>query len=251
MLTRTAVVTGAGSGIGRSVVGRLLKRGFRVIAVGRRLEALQETARAHGSDAGRCIPLSLDVSDKAAVLSAFDHLEAVDVIVANAGVCAQGRLDDPGTDEVWEWVMGTNVNGVWYLFRALASKLRDNGRAVVVSSGLGKLGRSGYGAYTASKHAVLGLVKCFSKELAERQITVNAVCPGWVDTQMAQADLVRTAKVLGTRPDEVKADAQRSIPLGRFVSAAEVAALIDWLTSEDASAVTGQAYNISCGEFFA
>lgn len=251
MQVRTAVVTGAGTGIGRSVVERLHKRGFRVIAVGRRLEPLQETAAAFGSEADRCIPLSLDVADKAAVLSAFDHLDEVDIIVANAGVCTQGRLDDPDSDEVWERVMGTNVDGVWYLFRALASKLRDGGRAVVVSSGLGKLGRPGYGAYTASKHAVLGLVKCFSKELAHRQVTVNAVCPGWVDTEMAQADLVRTAKVLGTTAEEVKAQAHKAIPLGRFVRPEEVAALIDWLTSRDAAAVTGQAYNISCGEFFA
>ncbi|MBU1238805.1 SDR family oxidoreductase, partial [Myxococcota bacterium] len=197
------------------------------------------------------IPLAVDVSSPEALKEALKNIESVDIIIASAGVCAQGRLDEAGADDVYRRTMATNVDGVWYLFRALHDKITPNGRAVIVSSGLGKLGRHGYGAYTASKHAVLGLTKCFAKELAPRQITVNAVCPGWVDTKMARADLVHTATVNGTTPEQERQAAEEAITLKRFVTAKEVAHLIVFLSSPEAGAITGQAYNISAGEFFA
>jgi NAD(P)-dependent dehydrogenase (short-subunit alcohol dehydrogenase family) len=248
---KTAVVTGAGSGIGQKTAIRLAKRGYKVIAIGRKIESLKETSRLSGEHAAMVIPKVMDVADKKSVLNGFDDIDSVEVFVASAGICHQGRLDQEDADQVWESVMATNVDGVWYMFRALNSKFSPDARVVVVSSGLGKLGRPGYGAYTASKHAVLGLVKSFAKELAPNKITVNAVCPGWVNTSMAQGDLVHTSKQNGTTPQEEFENAISSIPLKRFVEADEVASLIDWLTSKDAGAVTGQAYNISCGEFYA
>jgi NAD(P)-dependent dehydrogenase (short-subunit alcohol dehydrogenase family) len=248
---KAAVVTGAGTGIGREVVLKLIGRGMKVYAVGIDLEPLQELARECEKKGAAVVPVQADVADGAALKKALSNTGPVQVIVANAGICKQAALDDPNTDQVWREVMSINLDGVWNTFRALCGSIEENGRAVVVSSGLGKLGRSGYGAYTASKHAVLGLVKCFSKELASRKITVNAVCPGWVDTQMSAGDIIRTAKELGSTPEQVRQDALAGIPLGRFVRPEEVAALIEWLASENASAITGQAYNISCGEFFA
>jgi len=249
MRRRTAVVTGAGGGIGREVTLRLARGGYRVVAVGRHLDPLREVAGA--AVGGEVIPMILDVADPAAMAGAFGEIGSVDAIVASAGICGRALLSDADADEVWRRVMATNVDGVWYLFRALRDLLPDDGRAVVISSGLGKLGRAGYGAYTASKHAVLGLVKCFAKELASRRITVNAVCPGWVDTAMARADLARSASEAGTSVEEERARALAGIPLGRFVTADEVAALVEFLVSADAGAITGEAYDISCGEFFA
>jgi NAD(P)-dependent dehydrogenase (short-subunit alcohol dehydrogenase family) len=245
----TAVVTGAGGGIGRDVALRLARKGDRVIAVDRRREALDEIAALAGP--GAIVPLVLDVSDGAAVSRAFDDVGIVHAVVAGAGICQRAHLADEDADDVWRRVMATNVDGVWYLFRALRDRLEDGGRTVVISSGLGKLGRAGYGAYAASKHAVLGLVKCLSKELAGRRITVNAVCPGWVDTAMARGDLALSASLAGTTPEVEYERAISGIPLGRFVAPDEVAALIGFLVSDDAGAITGQAYNISCGEFFA
>lgn len=251
MAMKVAVVTGAGTGIGRATAVKLAETEVRVIAVGRTLASLEETAALATGMPGSVEPLVLDVGDKEAMKPAFEFLSTVDIFVASAGVCAQGQLAEEGADEVWERTMATNVDGVWYMFRALVSKFAPEGRAVVVSSGLGKLGRHGYGAYTASKHAVLGLVKCFAKELADRNMTVNAVCPGWVDTRMAQADLVHSAELYGTTPEHERAAAEQAIPLKRFVTADEVAELIFFLTSRGAAAITGQAYNISGGEFFA
>ncbi|MBU1218990.1 SDR family oxidoreductase [Myxococcota bacterium] len=249
MTLKTAVVTGGGTGIGRDISLLLASRGYKVYATGRNLEPLEVTAKM--SVDGLIIPVQMDVSDPASIRRALTDIKSVDALVANAGICLQAALDDDNADEVWHNVMKTNVDGVWYLFRALHDRFTDNARAVIVSSGLGKLGRPAYGAYTASKHAVLGLAKCFSKELAERNITVNAVCPGWVETDMARRDLVRTAGIHGTTPEQEYAKAVENIPLHRFVQPDEVAALIGFLLSEEAGAITGQAYNISCGEFFA
>jgi NAD(P)-dependent dehydrogenase (short-subunit alcohol dehydrogenase family) len=204
-----------------------------------------------GDNGRRVMPLALDVRDGSVLGDALLKMGPVDALVANAGVCKQSRIDDPDADDIWKELMSINLDGVWQTFRAVVPLLKTDGRAVVVSSGLGKLGRAGYSAYTASKHGVIGLTKCLAKELAPKRITVNAVCPGWVDTEMAKRDLARTAEEEGATFDQVKKTALEGIPLGRFVEAEEVAKLICWLISEDAAAITGEAYNISCGEFFA
>jgi NAD(P)-dependent dehydrogenase (short-subunit alcohol dehydrogenase family) len=250
MSTKRTVVTGAAGGIGRATVSRLLAEGHEVFAVDLRGDVLDRVAvELDGGD--RLKALAVDVTDLEAMTGALEGVGELTGVVADAGICRQARLDDPGCDQVWRDVLAVNLDGVWNTFRATVPSLADGGHAVAVSSGLGKLGRPGYSAYTASKHGVLGLVKCLAKELAPRRITVNGVCPGWVATEMAEADLVRTAEQKGCTVDDERKAATAGIPLGRFVEADEVAALICWLLSDDASAITGQAYNISCGEFFA
>jgi NAD(P)-dependent dehydrogenase (short-subunit alcohol dehydrogenase family) len=247
--TKCAVITGAGSGIGRACVARYSSDGYRVVAIGRRGSALQETAADIGGSAGELVLAAGDVRNRAELDQIFKDIGQIDVLVANAGVCKRTWLNEDESDAVWNEIIDININGVWHTFRAADPYLADGAAAVIISSGLGKLGRPGYGAYTASKHAVLGMVKCFAPELAPRGVRVNAVCPGWVDTEMAARDLVITAEEQAITPDEAKAAAVAGIPLKRFVSADEVARLIRFLTSSDASAITGQSYNISCGEF--
>jgi NAD(P)-dependent dehydrogenase (short-subunit alcohol dehydrogenase family) len=251
-MTKIAVITGAGSGIGQQVAIDFAKLGYRVIAIGRTKEKLEQTLELSQGLAGVVEPWVLDVGDKNAMKHAgFERLGKVDYFVACAGICLRSNLSDESSDDIWEQTMATNVDGVWYMFRALYPLFADHGRAVVISSGLGKLGREGHGAYVASKHAVLGLVKCFSKELAPRNITVNAVCPGWVDTQMSRDNIVETAKDNHLTPEQVRKNAENAIALKRFVSIEECSALILFLCSELAGAITGEAYNISGGEFFA
>ncbi|MEZ4465674.1 MAG: SDR family oxidoreductase [bacterium] len=110
-------------------------------------------------------------------------------------------------------------------------------------------GRAGYGAYCAAKHGVLGLVRSAALELAPRGITVNAICPGWVDTPMAQADLGRASERSGLPVGALRAEARAGIPLGRFVEPAEVAALVAFLSGPQAAMITGEAWNLSGGEF--
>jgi NAD(P)-dependent dehydrogenase (short-subunit alcohol dehydrogenase family) len=174
-------------------------------------------------------PLALDVGDHAAVHAALAALPPVHTLVLSAGICKQARLDEQADDATWWETLNINLHGSYFAMKAVAPTMPAGGRIVAVASGLGKLGRPGYAAYCASKHALLGIVKCVSKELAPRGITVNAVCPGWVDTPMARADVTKTAAERGQPRDQVLAD----------------------IPSPDAAAVTGEAYNISGGEFFA
>jgi 3-hydroxybutyrate dehydrogenase len=246
MKKRVAIVTGAGGGIGRAVSRRLLDRGFDVIGIGRAAPKMDGDVLGGGKD--KWHPMAADVRSAKALGEALKNTGAIHAVVVNAGVCRRAHLDDAAADEVWREVLDINLTGAWNTLRAVHDRLAPGAAAVMVSSGLGKVGRPGYGAYTASKHGMLGLVKCLSPELASRGIRINAVCPGWVDTEMARADLRVTAAEQGIDIEEARRDAEQGIPLGRFVKPGEVADLICWLLSDEASAVTGQAYNITCGE---
>ncbi len=258
---RVALVTGAGSGIGRASATLLARAGYQVWALGRREEALKETLslceRAPRGAPHRA--LSLDLRARAEVSMGLREVERVDALVLNAGICRRtplrlmgaGATDDDldaANDDDFDDVLQTNVQGVWNPLRALAPRLAPGGSVVVVSSGLGKLGRAGYGAYAASKHAVLGLMRCAALELAP-QVRVNAVCPGWVDTAMSRADIERDAQAADVPTRAIHAKACAGIPAGRFVAPEEVAQLIVFLLSDASAPVTGQSYNISGGEF--
>jgi NAD(P)-dependent dehydrogenase (short-subunit alcohol dehydrogenase family) len=248
MSARLSVVTGGSHGIGRAVAVQLAARGERVVACGTDRAALDTlAAETNGAVRG----LALDVTDRDAVYRELGALGPLHAVVAAAGVCETAGLDQDPDDAVWQRVLDVNLNGLYYTLKAAAPQLQSGGRIAIVSSGLGKLGRARYHAYTASKHAALGLMKCLSKELAPRGVTVNAVCPGWVDTRMARRDVELSAVAEGIGTDEAFAKAVSGIAIGRFVTADEVASLIAYLTSDAAAAITGEAYNISGGEFFA
>ena len=241
------VITGAGSGIGRACAQRFAAAGATIYALGRRIEPLKALC----AELRTAVPTSVDVGDGPAVRRVFAELPTVDVLVLNAGLCATADLGAPEGDAVWRGVLRTNLDGVFHCLDAALPHLPDGGRVVVVSSGLGKLGRAGYGAYCAAKLGVLGLVRAAAQELAPRRITVNAVCPGWVDTPMARADLARAAEARALPLGALRSEAVAGIPLGRFVEAAEVAELIAFLASPAAAMITGEAYNLSGGEFSA
>ena len=229
---RRALVTGAAGGIGRAVVDRLLATGHTVEGIGRRAETLK-AAFGGGPVEWRAV----DVADGPAMAALSDG-PPLDVVVINAGICQTAPMGRVDAAEVWRRVLSVNLDGAFHTANSVTHRLREGGRVIAVSSGLGHLGRAEYAAYAASKHGLLGLVRSLALEWAPRRITVNAVCPGWVDTAMAQAD---------AGADRPKTEAQ--IPLGRWVDPDEVAALILWLASPEASIITGQAYNISGGEF--
>jgi NAD(P)-dependent dehydrogenase (short-subunit alcohol dehydrogenase family) len=250
-MPRTILITGGSSGIGLATARAFVDAGDAVHIASRSADKLAAAkAELAGLDRAPVETHRLDVTDQQAVEALFADIGPLDVLVANAGVCLQARLDDDNSDEVWQNTMAVNVNGVYYCLKAAQKTLTDGGSIVTVSSGLGKNARAGYEAYTASKHAVLGLTKCVALELAPRGIRVNAVCPGWVDTPMSRADSAEGARRAGVETDEFRAEAIAGIPLGRMVEAEDVAGLIAFLCSGAASAIAGQSYNISCGEFF-
>lgn len=247
-MTRKVLITGGASGIGFETARKFVEAGDHVIICGRDRARL-DAARDELSSLGEVEAHVLDVVDQSSVEALFAALGPLDVLVANAGVCLQAGLDDIESDEVWRRTLDVNLNGVYYCLKAAQGTMPEGGAMVTVSSGLGKNARPRYEAYTASKHAVLGLTKCVALELAPRKIRVNAVCPGWVDTPMSQNDSAEGARRAGLETEDYRRQAVAAIPLGRMVEAEDVAELIFFLCSLAASAITAQSYNISGGEF--
>jgi NAD(P)-dependent dehydrogenase (short-subunit alcohol dehydrogenase family) len=227
-----AVVTGAGTGIGRAIAQRLAAEGARLTLLARDEERLRDVVPGAATR-------SVDIRDRDAVLAAF--AEPLDLLVANAGI---GGENTPGQDDRWDDILTTNLSGTYWCCRAAEPLLPDGGRIVVTSSILARIGVAGYTAYCASKAGLLGLVRALAAELAPRQIQVNAVCPGWVDTDMAWQGLSTWA---GLTPDEAWAIAVQEVPLRRMGRPEEIAATVAWLASDDARGVTGQAIDHNNG----
>jgi len=141
-----------------------------------------------------------------------------------------------------------NLTGSYNVTRAALGLVSTEGRIVNISSVLGRFGVAGYAAYCTSKHGIIGFTRALALELAPRRITVNAICPGWVQTDMADKGIHETAQVLGITDDAFREQAIEGVPLKRFIDPPEVAKLALYLTSDDASAITGQTYNICGGQ---
>jgi len=229
---RHAVVTGAGTGIGRAVAVRLAEEGASLTLLGRDEARLRDVVA--GATARSC-----DIRDEASVRASFT--EPLDFLVANAGI---GGPNEPGDGDRFDDVVATNLTGTYRCCRAAEPLLRDGGRIVVTSSILARIGVPGYTAYCASKAGLLGLVRSLAAELAPRRIQVNAICPGWVNTDMAWQGLDAFP---GVTREEAYAEAMRDVPLGRMSEPAEIAGTVAWLLSDDALGVTGQAIDHNNG----
>lgn len=227
-----AVVTGAGTGIGRAIAQRLASEGAQLTLLARDESRLGDVV--HGA-----LTRSLDIRDRDAVFAAFE--EPLDILVANAGI---GGENKPGDGDRWDDIVATNLSGTYWCCRAAEPLLADGGRIIVTSSILARIGVAGYTAYCASKAGLLGLVRAFAAELAPRKIQVNAVCPGWVNTDMAWDGL---SDWPGKTADEAWAIAVQEVPLRRMSEPDEIAATVAWLASDDALGVTGQAIDHNNG----
>jgi len=148
----------------------------------------------------------------------------------------------------WRRILDTNVWGTFLVTRQAAPLMAEGGRIVSVSSVLGRFGVPGYTAYCASKHAVIGFTRALALELASRGITVNAICPGWVDTDMAARGMQAGAKAMGISFDAFRDQALGAVPIKRIIQPEEVANLVKFLASPETSAITGQTYNICGGQ---
>ncbi|HEB53334.1 MAG TPA: SDR family oxidoreductase [bacterium] len=246
---RCCLVTGGGSGIGAGIARCLGDAGATVAVLGRRRAKLSATVKDLQQRKVPAFAVVGDVTDEAgirrAVARAHKAMGGLDVLVNNAGIGGPNACALPGPDR-WHEVVRANLDGVYYTSRAALPFLSDGGRVVNISSVLGRFGVPGYTAYCASKHGVIGFTKALALELAPRRITVNAICPGWVDTDMATAGLQAMADGLSLSFDEAKAQAMAAVPLGRILEPDEIGALATWLASPVASGMTGQAIS-HCG----
>jgi len=250
---RVAVVTGATSGIGLAVTRRLAEAGHRVFFGARTADKVKATVGQLVRDGLDVEGTTLDVrsieSVRAFVRSAVDCSGEIDVLVNNAGISGGGVTADLD-DVLWHDVLDTNLNSVFWMTREVLNtggmRSRSWGRVINIASTAGKQGVVLGAPYSASKHGVVGFTKALGNELAPTGITVNAVCPGYVETPMAQQVRRNYATLYQTTEEAVLEKFQAKIPLGRYSTPEEVAGLVAYLASDIAAPITAQAINV-CG----
>jgi NAD(P)-dependent dehydrogenase (short-subunit alcohol dehydrogenase family) len=242
-----ALVTGAGRGIGRAIAERLSRQGLRVAITARSADELAEVA---AGCAGPTLQLPADITDGPAVEALFAEIERawgpVDTLVANAGAGFSARVEKT-SDADWQHMLDLNLTAPFRCLRRAIPSMRAGGfgRIVVVASVAARIGEPYIAAYTASKHGVLGLVRSAAAELAATGVTVNAVCPGYVDTPMTGATIDGIVAASGRTAEQARQALERKQPIGRLITPDEVAAAV-WFCVESA-ATTGQGINVDGG----
>jgi NAD(P)-dependent dehydrogenase (short-subunit alcohol dehydrogenase family) len=230
---RVVVVTGGGKGIGKAVVERFAAQGDRVVAVGRDRRAL-ETTEAAATEV-------CDVTDQDQVATLFERVGRVDVLINNAGVAASAPLGRTTLAD-WRAHLDVNATGAFLCTRAVVGTMieRGDGRIVTVASTAGRIGSRYTAAYTASKHAAVGLMRAVAAEAAGTGVTANAVCPAYVRTEMTRRSIARIAAVTNRSEEEAEATLATSSPLGRLLEPEEVAFAVAFLAAPEAGAINGQ-----------
>ena len=238
---RRVLVTGGGSGIGRGIARAFAEASEAVTIVGRLEEALHETDGGRGM---HCVVA--DVTNEAAVEALFT--KGFDVVVANAGVGRAAPLAEVSLEE-WNETLAVNLTGTFLTFRAaLRSGMPEGGRLIAVASTQALKGGGRIAAYAASKHGVLGLVRSVAQEVAKKGITCNAICPGFVDTPMADAAVQSVMEARGLERAAAEKMVVSGNPVGRIIAVDEVASAALYLASKGAAMVNGHALSVSGGE---
>lgn len=234
------MVTGGGSGIGRAIARAFAAAGEQVTITGRREDALRETDDGRGMS---CVPA--DMTDEASVDALFTH--PFDVVIANAGTGRATPLAELSLDE-WNRTLAINLTGTFLTFRAAIREMPAGGRLIAIASTQALKGGGRIAAYAASKHGVLGLVRSVAHEVARRDVTCNAICPGFVDTPMAEAAVKGVMESRGIDEEAARAMVVSNNPAGRLISTEEVASAALYLASPGAAMVNGHALSVSGGE---
>ena len=246
---KRCLVTGGGSGIGEGIAHSLGQAGAAVAVLGRKRAKLNRVVKDLTAAKVDAYAVTGDGADEASITRSIDRarkaLGGLDILVNNAGIGGPNGCALPGPDR-WHEIVRANLDGVYYTSRAAQRHLPDGGRIINISSVLGRFGVPGYTAYCASKHGVIGFTKALALELAARQITVNAICPGWVDTDMAADGLQAMADGMQVDFEEARRLAMSAVPLGRILQPEEIGSLVVWLASKGADGMTGQAIS-HCG----
>jgi 3-hydroxybutyrate dehydrogenase len=243
-----ALVTGGGRGIGREIASVLAQAGATVTVLGRNratLDAVVAAGAAH-------FALVADVADQAAINAAVADASArqpIDILVANAGI-AESAPFAKSDAALFRRMMDVNFMGVVYAVQAVLPMMRErhHGRIVAVASTAGLKGYAYVSAYSAAKHAVVGLVRSLALEMATTGVTVNAVCPGFTDTDLVAGSIDIIMKKTGRSHEQAVAELAKHNPQGRLITPAEVADAVLWLCGEGAGAITGQAIAVAGGE---
>ena len=251
---RIVLITGGGRGIGRAIGLDFAREGAAVVVVARSLDQVQSVAsEIQDQFATKALGLACDVSDPVSVEKMFENAQeffgrAPDILVNNAGIAESAPLVKT-TNDLWRRHLEINLNGTFYCTRAALPAMieRGWGRIINIASIAGKTGWPYVAAYSASKHGVLGLTRSAALEVAAKGITVNAICPGYVDTDMTTRGIENITKKTKLSADEAMESLKKMSPQNRIVTTEEVAALALLLASEDGRGINGQAINVDGG----
>lgn len=244
-MTKTYLISGAGSGIGRAIAQKLSTDGHQCILLGRTESTLAETLSALQSVGHRL--LVADIRDKHSLQQAAQQIcdVPIDGLIANSGIGGENYW---GENDRWADIIGTNLTGTYnFVNTFLPNVLKAQGdrHILITSSVLARLGVANYSAYCASKAGLLGLMRSWAVQYAQQNILVNAICPGWVDTDMAQQGLQGIADGIGITKQDFYDIAMQSVPLRRMSQPDEIAGLVAYLLNQ--RSITGQALDINCG----
>jgi len=242
---RRVLITGGGTGVGADLARGFAAAGADVVVVGRRRESLDAVAATDP----HITPIAADVTDEGDVVRVFAEAGSIDIVVANAGAGESAPLTRTDLD-MWQRMLAVNATGVFLTLREGLRQLegRGWGRLITVASTAGLKGYSYASAYSAGKHAAVGLTRAAAQEVAGTGITANALCPGYLNTEMTERTIANIVESTGRSSADARKALTRTNPLGRLIEPAEVTAAALWLCGPGSEAINGQAIAIAGGE---
>jgi len=250
---RVALVTGGSRGIGKAIAKALAEQGAKVAICSRDGEAVRKAADEISPGGGRLLAIRADVAEKADARALVRDIVArwgqIHVLVNNAGINARIPIDSDD-DARWLQVLNVNVLGTYYVTREVLRYMpnHNGGRIINISSVLGRFGVPAYTAYCTAKHGIIGFTRALALEVVGRGITVNAICPGWVETDMTALGMRQTAEAMGMSQEEFRKQALAAVPIQRMLEPKEIADLAVYLASDASAGMTGQAINLCGGQ---
>jgi len=239
---KRALITGGGSGIGADLARGFAAAGAEVVIAGRRLDVLGVVARKTGARA-----IQADVTDEASVMRLFAEAGPCEIVIANAGAADSAPFGKTSLAQ-WHAMLGVNLTGTFLTFREGLKQMPGWGRIIAIASIAGLRGYPYVAPYVAAKHGVVGLTKALALEVAKRGITVNAICPGYVATEMTERSVANIRAKTGMDEAEALAALTKTSPQNRLIEPSEITSLAVWLCSEDARGMNGQALSLAGGE---
>ncbi|MCA3647605.1 MAG: SDR family oxidoreductase [Methylobacterium sp.] len=239
---KSALITGGGSGIGADLARGFAEAGAAVVIAGRRLDALEAVARKTGARA-----VQADVTDEQSVARLFMEAGPCDIVIANAGAAESAPFARTSLTQ-WHAMLGVNLTGTFLTFREGLKQMQGWGRLIAIASIAGLRGYPYVAPYVAAKHGVVGLTRAVALEVAQREITVNAICPGYVATEMTDRSVAHIRAKTGMNQAQALGALTKTSPQNRLIEPAEITSLALWLCSADARGMNGQALSLAGGE---